>query len=108
MKNPAIFHELYKFAFDFSRDQGFKNIPIESAIALWELFLTGKCKFLKQWIDFFQIEKKDQTVVQKDTWNMLYELVEQTKGDFGNYVDDGAWPVLIDQFNEFYQKSVKK
>ena len=33
---------------------------------------------------------------------MLYELIEQTGGDFANYVDDGAWPVLIDQFNEFY------
>ena len=35
---------------------------------------------------------------------MLYELIESTKGDFANYVDDGAWPSLIDQFYEFYQK----
>ena len=39
---------------------------------------------------------------------MLYELIEQTNGDFNNYVDDGAWPVLIDQFNEFYQKQYGK
>ena len=55
-------------------------------------------------MQFISEEKKDEQVVKKDTWNMLYELIESTKGDFANYVDDGAWPSLIDQFNEFYQK----
>lgn len=41
-------------------------------------------------------------VVQKDTWLMLLELVQQTGGDFKNFVDDGAWPSMIDSFNEFY------
>lgn len=57
---------------------------------------------MKLWVEFFKGEKKDQLVISKDTWNMLLELIESTKGDFANYVDDGAWPVLIDQFNEFY------
>ena len=76
-------------------------MSIETAIGLWELLLSDKCKFLKDWIEFLTTEKKDQLVVCKDTWNMILELNEQTRGDFSNYVDDGAWPVMIDQFNEF-------
>lgn len=38
---------------------------------------------------------------------MLLEVIEQTKGDFANFVDDGAWPSIIDQFNEFYHKYKK-
>ena len=66
------------------------------------MLLADKCKFLGVWVDFIQSEKKEQAVIQKDTWVMLLELIEQTQGDFKNYVDDGAWPVIIDQFNEFY------
>ena len=107
MKDPAQFKELYKFVYDFTREEGYKNFSTETAIGLWELLLSDKCKFLKLWIDFFQTEKKDQAVVSKDTWNMFFELIEQTKGDFANYVDDGAWPVIIDQFYEFYQSKQK-
>lgn len=38
---------------------------------------------------------------------MFYTLVEQTKGDFANYVDDGCWPTLFDDFVEFYGKHQK-
>lgn len=37
--DKKVFKELYKFVFDFSRDQGYKNVSIETAIALWELLL---------------------------------------------------------------------
>ena len=33
---------------------------------------------------------------------MLLELVTQTNGNFDNFVDDGAWPSMIDGFTEFY------
>jgi DCN1-like protein 1/2 len=102
LKNDNQFRELYKFTFDFSRDAGYKNISTETAVGLWELLLSNRCKFLKDWIDFILEEKKDEQVIKKDAWNMLYELIESTQGDFNNYVDDGAWPSLIDQFNEFY------
>lgn len=75
---------------------------METAVGLWELLLGDKCSFLGDWIEFLQTDKKDQMVVQKDTWLMLLELVQQTGGDFKNFVDDGAWPSMIDSFNEFY------
>jgi DCN1-like protein 1/2 len=40
LEDPSKFKEIYKFTFDFTRDQGYKNIQVETAIALWELLLS--------------------------------------------------------------------
>ena len=31
---------------------------------------------------------------------MFYELIVKTKGNISNFVDDGCWPSLIDEFME--------
>ncbi len=104
LRDPTKFKELYKWSFDYAKDTGFKNLNVDTAVALWQVLLSERCKFLHIWIDFYQIEKKDMQVVQRDTWQMLYELIEATKGDFNNFVDDGCWPSIIDQFNDFFKK----
>lgn len=95
-REPARFKEVYKFIFDFTKEAGYKNLSMENAIALWEMILADKCQFLKDWIEFITTQKQGQLVVTRDTWNMVLELIEQTQGDFGRYVDDGAWPLMID------------
>jgi Cullin binding len=45
--------------FEFSRDSGYKNLTIETAVALWELLLSDRCKFLKDWVEFILTEKKE-------------------------------------------------
>lgn len=84
------------YVFDFAKEPGMKNLGMETATGLWELMLSDKCNFLGLWIEFMTTEKKDQQVVTKDTWQMLLELITQTKGNFDNFVDDGAWPSIID------------
>lgn len=39
---------------------------------------------------------------------MFYEMVSDTKGIFENYKDEGCWPLLFDEFVEYYEKKVKK
>lgn len=39
--------------------------------------------------------------ISKDTWEMLWELIDQTQGDIKNFVDDGTWPSIIDKFVAF-------
>ena len=36
--------------------------------------------------------------ITKDTWELFYELIEQTNGDLNKFEDDGEKPVLFDQF----------
>ena len=81
MKNETKFKEMYKFVFGFACEKGFKNVEVESANALWDLLIgSQRCKFLNQWKKFLEekVEKKELTVVTKDTWDLFYDLVNQT------------------------------
>ncbi|CDW86113.1 UNKNOWN [Stylonychia lemnae] len=108
LNDKTKFKDLYKYVFEFSRDQGYKNIAIETAFALWQILLSNKCLFLNDFIEFLQTEKKDQLVMQKDNWVMFLELVESTRGDFGNFVDDGCWNTMIEQFSQYYARKYNK
>lgn len=91
VKREDIQKELYKFAFGFYKDPQYNNINKETAIAVWEMFFPqSKCKFIGVWCEF--IEKEKASVVTKDLWNSFWELNDDTKGDFKNFVDDGCWP----------------
>lgn len=53
--NESKFKDLYKTAFGFNVEEGKKNIDIETACAIWQLFIKPeKCRFLNKWIQFLQ------------------------------------------------------
>lgn len=93
---------MYKFTFNYARDKAFKNMQIDLAIDLWETLLGQRAKFFSDWVEFLRTEKKDQQVATKDTWDMFYELIDQTRGELTNFQDDGTWPPIIDAFVAFY------
>ena len=41
---------------------------------------------------------------------MFLELNKQTKGDIEKFpeIDDGTWPVIFDEFMEFYEQNKNK
>lgn len=41
--------------------------------------------------------------ITRDNWDLFYDLIQQTRGDFSNFEDDGCWPTLIDEFCAFMQ-----
>lgn len=104
MKNAEEYKKMYKFVFNYARDKAYKNLQIDLAIDLWELLVGGRAKFYGDWVEFLRTEKKDQLVITKDTWDMFYEMIEMTKGDIANFVDDGTWPPIIDAFVAYYNK----
>ncbi|CAE8610545.1 unnamed protein product [Polarella glacialis] len=54
------------------------------------------------WIGF--VEEKVKNAISKDTWMMLYDLATQVKPDLSDYDENGAWPVLIDEFVEHVRR----
>lgn len=98
-KDEAFYAKVYEQAFIISQEPGFKNISNEIAIALWQLFLPNKCKFLDKWCQFIETSN-DHAIIKKDEWNMFYDINKKTGGDFDNFpdIDDGTWPTIIDEF----------
>jgi len=93
------FKEVYRYTFNFAKDPGARNLNFDSARALWEILLKDRFPFIEQWLDFID-NSANKNDITKDTWNMLLEFHLVTKGNLSNYVDDGAWPVMIDEFVE--------
>lgn len=107
-KDEAFYEQVYEHAFEISQEAGLKNIDSETAIILWGLFMKKRCPFLDLWLAFIE-NSEDHKIIKRDEWQMFYSLCKATKGNFDNFdnIDDGTWPVIVDQFNEFYQNAKK-
>ena len=73
----------------------------ESAVSYWELLLADKFDNFKPWCEFLDEKKSEHKFISRDTWNLLLDLATQVKPDFSDFDEDGAWPVIIDDFVEW-------
>eukprot|EP00301_Raphidiophrys_heterophryoidea_P002469 c11152_g1_i2.p1 GENE.c11152_g1_i2~~c11152_g1_i2.p1 ORF type:complete len:167 (+),score=32.83 c11152_g1_i2:455-955(+) len=101
LDDPVAFRDFYVFAFTYSREPGTKVLPLTTASAIWRIVLNGRWAMLDLWIEFLENEYKHS--ISKDTWTMLLDF-STTVSDISSYDDEGAWPVVIDDFVEWARK----
>lgn len=99
------FKDLYQYTFNFAKDPHQKSLDLECAIAYWRMILTDRFKYLDIWIQFLLEHHKRN--IPKDTWNLLLEFSTVVNDDFSNIDEEGAWPVLIDDFVEYARPLIK-
>jgi len=99
------FRLYYQFCFGFAKDPGFgvRTLPIEVALQMWELTIGQRFKLFPMWKQF--LAKQDVRAVTKDVWDMLLTFHTDVAEDMHNYDEDGAWPVLIDEFVEWRKEN---
>ena len=55
LKSDAkLFKSVYSYTFEFTQDQGMKNIAAEHALLLWPILLGDKCSFMDKLLAFIE------------------------------------------------------
>ncbi|GFR08206.1 DCN1-like protein 1 [Trichonephila clavata] len=105
LKDPVKFKDFYIFTFNYAKNPGQKGLDLDMAIAYWNIVLPGKFKFLDLWCQFLREHHKRS--IPKDTWNLLLDFCINIADDMSNYDEEGAWPVLIDDFVDWARPILK-
>lgn len=97
------FKSIYRYSFDFAREKDERSIDLETARALLALLLGRHWPLFPQFNQF--LDKTKYRCVNKDQWFNILEFSRQIDPSLRNYDEDGAWPVLLDEFVEWMRSS---
>jgi len=103
------FREFYKFVFQFSREGTNKTIEKDFIVALLPIVLdTNKAPHLNEFIDFLNTLTGNNTRITLDQWDSFLLFNTTVKIDLSNYDENGAWPILLDEYIVWRQKKIGK
>jgi len=96
--------DLHKFAHKFCREnERRKNIDLPSALAMLSLLLQPLYpEHVAEIAEYLNQHKRiEKAGLSMDEWTMMLQFFREIKPDCSNYQDDGAWPLMLDEYVEW-------
>uniref|UniRef100_A0A4W4HNQ8 DCN1-like protein n=1 Tax=Electrophorus electricus TaxID=8005 RepID=A0A4W4HNQ8_ELEEL len=101
LNDATLFRNIYRYAFDFARDKDQRSLDMDTAESMLALLLGRTWPLFPVFHQF--LEQSKYKVMNKDQWYNVLEFSRTVHPDLSNYDEDGAWPVMLDEFVEWYK-----
>ncbi|XP_010793272.1 DCN1-like protein 4 isoform X3 [Gymnodraco acuticeps] len=102
LNDSTSFKLIYRYAFDFAREKDQRSLDLNTAKCMLGLLLGKTWPLFPVFNQF--LEQSKYKVINKDQWCNVLEFSRTINLDLSNYDEDGAWPVLLDEFVEWYKE----
>jgi len=103
LNNSSYYKSIFRYAFDFAKDKDQRSIDIDTAKAMLQLLLERRWSMYSSFHQF--LEQSKYRVLNKDQWCNILEFSRLISADLRNYDEDGAWPVMLDEFVDWHRKN---
>ncbi|GME74281.1 unnamed protein product [Ambrosiozyma monospora] len=103
--DKEYYKKVYQYTYKFVLEKDQKNLPLDTAIAYWNLILpTSLQQQLNKFIEY--LKETEVEVITKDQWYMLYPFLQEYAKDptLENYDIEQSWPVLMDEFFDWLEE----
>ncbi|CAN1172308.1 DCN1-like protein 4 [Linum perenne] len=103
---PDNFEDFYSFAFKYClTEEKQKSVDIETICELLKIVLGLQFRSQVDSLVEYLKAQKDYKVINKDQWiGFLRFCKEITFPDLGNYDENQAWPLILDNFVDWMKK----
>eukprot|EP00730_Choanoeca_flexa_P002015 TRINITY_DN10877_c0_g1_i2.p6 TRINITY_DN10877_c0_g1~~TRINITY_DN10877_c0_g1_i2.p6 ORF type:complete len:231 (+),score=45.73 TRINITY_DN10877_c0_g1_i2:3037-3729(+) len=99
------FKELYRYSYQFAKsalETGQKSIDKQTAKDMLIVLLKGRWPMLNEFQNFLDLNAAK--IINRDQWMSILEFSQAHQNDVKAYDENGAWPVLMDEFVEYIQE----
>lgn len=93
--------DVYTYTFGIALEAPSKVLPLEEARQYWALLLHD-WPLREAFCDWAERHMKGRAI-NRDLWMMVLKLATEVPADLSNYDDNPAWPVVFDEFVEYYR-----
>jgi len=101
----AAFSKFYMYCYALANPNQVRNIDMQIALGFWPLILCPRYPIMVEIVEFIN-EKGTYKAANKDLWSLMLEFCRVVKPSLEGYDDEGAWPILLDNFVSWKREKI--
>lgn len=102
LSDAAKMRETFQYVFGISLEEGQRTMNNALCIDYFKMLLGPLSPMgaaVGEWA-----ETHVKKAITRDSWFMMFDFVMKIKSDLSNFTDDDCWPVIVEDFVEWYKK----